>query len=123
MKPFEPTGFAERLAKTEQLLATAVVRYRNIVFASSLGAEDVVLTDLIWQNYPQIGIFTLDTGRLNPETYKLMARMEQRYARRMAVYFPRSRAIAPGEDERSGRWWWEQAETRECGLHHHKEVA
>jgi phosphoadenosine phosphosulfate reductase len=30
---------------------------------------------------------------------------------------PCSRAIRPGEDERSGRWWWEQPETRECGIH------
>ena len=30
---------------------------------------------------------------------------------------PCSRAVAPGADSRSGRWWWEQAETRECGIH------
>ena len=30
---------------------------------------------------------------------------------------PCTRAVAPGEDARSGRWWWESAEHRECGLH------
>ncbi|MGH0028429.1 MAG: phosphoadenylyl-sulfate reductase [Myxococcota bacterium] len=30
---------------------------------------------------------------------------------------PCSRAIRPGEDSRAGRWWWEQPETRECGIH------
>ena len=30
---------------------------------------------------------------------------------------PCTRAVAPGEDHRSGRWWWESAEHRECGLH------
>ena len=30
---------------------------------------------------------------------------------------PCTRAIEPGEDERAGRWWWENAERRECGLH------
>ena len=30
---------------------------------------------------------------------------------------PCTRAVAPGDDPRSGRWWWESAETRECGLH------
>jgi phosphoadenosine phosphosulfate reductase len=30
---------------------------------------------------------------------------------------PCTRAVAPGEDERAGRWWWEQAEKKECGLH------
>ena len=30
---------------------------------------------------------------------------------------PCTRAVVPGEDERAGRWWWEQPDTRECGLH------
>ena len=30
---------------------------------------------------------------------------------------PCTRAVAPGEPERSGRWWWEEQEKRECGLH------
>ena len=30
---------------------------------------------------------------------------------------PCTRAIAPGEDERAGRWWWEGDRTKECGLH------
>jgi phosphoadenosine phosphosulfate reductase len=30
---------------------------------------------------------------------------------------PCTRAVAPGDDPRSGRWWWEQPESRECGLH------
>lgn len=31
-------------------------------------------------------------------------------------------AVAPGEDERAGRWWWENAENRECGLHPSEQV-
>ena len=31
---------------------------------------------------------------------------------------PCTRPVAPGEDERSGRWWWEAGGERECGLHH-----
>jgi phosphoadenosine phosphosulfate reductase len=30
---------------------------------------------------------------------------------------PCTRAVAPGEPERAGRWWWEQSENKECGLH------
>jgi phosphoadenosine phosphosulfate reductase len=30
---------------------------------------------------------------------------------------PCTRAVKPGEDERAGRWWWEEPEKRECGLH------
>ncbi|MBE0528392.1 MAG: phosphoadenosine phosphosulfate reductase family protein, partial [Thermoleophilia bacterium] len=31
---------------------------------------------------------------------------------------PCTRAVAEGEDARAGRWWWEAANHRECGLHH-----
>jgi len=34
---------------------------------------------------------------------------------------PCTRAVPPGEDPRSGRWWWERPETRECGLHTHSQ--
>jgi thioredoxin-dependent adenylylsulfate APS reductase len=30
---------------------------------------------------------------------------------------PCTRAVAPGEDQRAGRWWWEQQDRKECGLH------
>lgn len=36
---------------------------------------------------------------------------------------PCTRAIAPGEDVRAGRWWWESAEQRECGLHPHRKAS
>ncbi|MGH8757764.1 MAG: phosphoadenosine phosphosulfate reductase family protein, partial [Burkholderiales bacterium] len=36
---------------------------------------------------------------------------------------PCTRAISPGEDLRSGRWWWENEQNKECGLHRKSEVA
>ena len=36
---------------------------------------------------------------------------------------PCTRAVAPGDDPRSGRWWWERPEHRECGLHVREEAA
>jgi phosphoadenosine phosphosulfate reductase len=36
---------------------------------------------------------------------------------------PCTRAVAPGESERAGRWWWEQQERKECGLHRHRHAA
>jgi len=35
---------------------------------------------------------------------------------------PCTRAIKPGEDFRAGRWWWEDADKKECGLHVHEEI-
>jgi phosphoadenosine phosphosulfate reductase len=63
------------------------------VFANSFGAEDMVLTDLIAQHYPDIGMFTLDTGRLPEETYRLMQEVAERYGIRVAAYFPDPAAV------------------------------
>jgi phosphoadenosine phosphosulfate reductase len=189
----------------------------------------MVLTDIIFTHLPGIDIFSIDTGRLPPETHELMERIEQRYGRRIPLVHPSAtalesltfaqgsngfyrslearldccqvrkiepfrraiagyaawvtgvrreqsptrarmeplewdaenglhkvsplldwtqgdvwqyirqhrlpynalhdrhfpsigcapctRAIQPGEDPRAGRWWWEQGQPRECGLH------
>jgi len=217
-------------AGAEDVLADAAGRFPGrVAFASSLGLEDQVLTAMIAEAKLDIPIFTLDTGRLYPETYDLIARTKERYGVTMHVCFPAAdaveemvdrdgvnlfrdsiearkrcceirkvrplrraqieldawicglrsgqgatrqkvdpvewddaaglvkinplaawdearvwdyvrahdvpynplhdagfpsigcapctRAVAPGEDARSGRWWWESAEQRECGLH------
>ena len=218
-------------ASAEDVLADAARRFPDsVAFASSLGLEDQVLTAMIAEAKLDIPIFTLDTGRLYPETYDLIARTKERCGVTIHVYFPAAgeveemvdaggvnlfrdsiearkrcceirkvrplrraqieldawicglrsgqgatrqkvavaewddaadlvkinplaawdearvwdyvrahdvpynplhdagfpsigcapctRAVAPGEDARSGRWWWESAEHRECGLHH-----
>ena len=46
----------------------------RLALSSSLGAEDQVLTDMMVGIDPGVRIFTLDTGRLFPETYQLIAR-------------------------------------------------
>jgi bifunctional enzyme CysN/CysC len=201
----------------------------RVVFTTSLGLEDQVLTHWLAAQPGDIEIATLDTGRLFPETYDLWAQTEQRYGLRIRAFYPDTRqleelverqgingfydsreargsccdvrkvaplnralsgaagwvtglradqsdnrgamslvsvdagrqllkinplfdqtraaleaiaaehdipvnalhekgflsigcapctrAILPGESERSGRWWWETAEKRECGLH------
>lgn len=63
------------------------------VFANSLGAEDMVLTDLIAKHAPSIGIFSLDTGRLPQETYDLLKQIPKYYGTRVQVYFPDRHAL------------------------------
>ena len=62
-------------------------------FSTSLGAEDMVLLDLIRRHGLAIGMFTLDTGRLPEETYALLREVEERYGRCVAVLFPDARAV------------------------------
>ncbi|PKO33152.1 MAG: phosphoadenylyl-sulfate reductase [Betaproteobacteria bacterium HGW-Betaproteobacteria-7] len=220
---------ASKTAAAQTLLREIANNWSPAAFANSLGAEDMVLTDLIVKARLPIEIFSLDTGRLPLETYDLMAAVQQHYQLKLKVYFPQaeevesfvrnhginafyesvtlrkaccyarkveplrralaskrawitgmraeqaatrgnlalreydegnglekfnpladwsekevwtyikqhavpynalhdkfypsigcapcSRAISPGEDIRSGRWWWESPESKECGLH------
>jgi phosphoadenosine phosphosulfate reductase len=219
----------ERAARSLGQLRAAVGEFKNVCYANSLGAESMVLTDLIWGQIPEIEVFSIDTGRLYPETYDLIERLQHRYGKALHIYYPEgepledwvgsngingfrdslekrqgccairkvepfrraiaghqawvtgirrgqsasralaspvewdqqyglhkvspllewseeeiweyirkkrlpyntlhdsgfpsigcapcTRAVGPGEDERSGRWWWERSDSRECGLH------
>jgi len=218
-----------RVATALAVLQRAAADHAPAVLASSFGAEDMVLIDLIATHALPIGVFTLDTGRLPDETHALIDRVRARYAIAIDVFLPDAaalepfvrmhgvnafydgpalrerccalrktaplaralagkrawitglrreqsvtrrdvtveavdavhglvkfnpladwtredvwaylrendvpyntlhdrgyasigcapctRAIEPGEDERAGRWWWEDAERKECGLH------
>ncbi len=217
-------------AGASELIRFFLEKYKGkIALSSSLGLEDQVLTDMVCNIDSQTKIFTLDTGRLFPETYDLIHRTNQKYGIKMQVFFPDAekveemvnskginlfynsiedrktccrirkieplkrafaglevwicglrrdqsitrsemqpiewdenngliklnplidwteeqvrtyikehkipfnplhdrdfpsigcqpctRAVLPGEDLRAGRWWWENPETKECGLH------
>lgn len=224
-----PPAVQAREAATLAALQDALARYQPAVFASSFGAEDMVLLDLIARHRLPAEVFTLDTGRLPEATHTLMAEARQRYGLPVRVFTPDAaeleafvnqhgnnafynsvelrkqccairklsglhralagkalwitglrreqsvtradtpllahddshglmklnplvdwsendvwhylraynvpvsalhaqgypsigcapctRPVQPGEDPRAGRWWWEQPESRECGLH------
>jgi phosphoadenosine phosphosulfate reductase len=213
-----------------QMLAVLLENHPGkVVFSTSLGAEDQVVTHMLVQAGKRDGIFTLDTGRMFPETYEVLEKTNARYGISIDLFFPDyekvekmvgskginlfyysvenrkecchvrkieplrrslsghevwitglrreqsptrtghayaewdetnkiikvnplldwteqdvwafirqhripynslhdkgfpsigcqpcTRAVAPGEDIRSGRWWWENPATKECGLH------
>ncbi|HUK03379.1 MAG TPA: phosphoadenylyl-sulfate reductase [Steroidobacteraceae bacterium] len=218
-----------KAAAVRELLARAVQTHGRVVYANSLGAEAMVLTDIICTDEPGIDIVSIDTGRLHEETYELLEKLQRRYHNRIRVIYPDgeqlselvghqgvngffhsqgarvacckvrkvvpferfvtgyaawvtgvrreqsktralgqpmewdshhglhkvsplldwteeqvwayirarklpynalhdrqfpsigcapcTRAVLPGEDSRAGRWWWENPEFRECGLH------
>ena len=78
----------QKAAAVRALLGAALARHRRFVYANSLGAEAMVLTDIIWSHLPQIDIFSIDTGRLHEETYELLERLQHRYQRRIRVVYP-----------------------------------
>jgi phosphoadenosine phosphosulfate reductase len=88
----DPALFA-RVTASLALLRQAVDAYGRVVYASSLGAEAMVLTDLIWRHVPGIDIVSIDTGRLPEETLTLLERLERRYQRRIKLYYPDAQAV------------------------------
>lgn len=60
----------------------------KITFGTSLGAEDQVITQIIAELGANTPIFTLDTGRLFPETYDLIDRTSKKFKLRIHTYFP-----------------------------------
>jgi len=77
--------------KIDQVIAVlqqAVNEYSPVCFANSLGAEDMVLTDIISKSKLNIEIFSLDTGRLPKETYDLMQLVPNHYGIPLKIYFP-----------------------------------
>ncbi len=85
---------AEQIKEAEGLSTVEAIRRvtewfpQGVVFSSSLGQEDQVLTDMIYKNALPVKIFTIDTGRLFNETYELLDKTNTRYRQNMQVYFP-----------------------------------
>jgi phosphoadenosine phosphosulfate reductase len=223
------SDYDKLVADTQATLVRIARDFTPAVFASSLAAEDMVLTDMILRAKLPIRVFTLETGRLHKETLGVLDRIKETYGHEVELYKPEpaavdayvkqnglnafydsidmrkeccrirkveplnralagnkawvtgqrraqsttraaldvqendeahgmvkfnpladwseqdvwnyirsnnvpynplhdqgypsigcepcTRAIQPGEDVRAGRWWWENPETKECGLH------
>ena len=81
----------QKLAGTDAigLLSYFLNEYKGkIALSSSLGLEDQVLTEMVCFIDKNVKIFTLDTGRLFPETYDLIHRTNQKYGIQTQIYFP-----------------------------------
>jgi len=83
-----------RIAAALTLLQRVAIEYRPAAFATSLGAEDMVLTDMIARHRFGIDIFTLDTGRLHAETLGLLPVIARRYGREIRVVSPDPAAVS-----------------------------
>ena len=84
---------AAKTAAAQALLADIAGNWAPAAFANSLGAEDMVLTDLIVKAGLPIEIFSLDTGRLPLETYDLMAAVQAHYGLKLKIYFPQASTV------------------------------
>jgi phosphoadenosine phosphosulfate reductase len=86
--------FESKVAHTQAVLQSAAVEHAGrIVQATSLGAEDMVITDLIARNHLGIAIGTLETGKLHDETVQLIGRLEEHYGLKVEIYRPVNKSV------------------------------
>jgi phosphoadenosine phosphosulfate reductase len=80
-------------AQLQQRLAEILRDHSSVALASSLGAEDMVLTDAVFRAGLPVQVFTLDTGRLHEETLALIENIREHYGRGIEVFRPDSAAV------------------------------
>lgn len=107
----------ERFEQARTRLETIESTFSPAALASSLGAEDMVLTDLIARHARGIGIFVLDTGRLPQETYVLLEKSTQRYQLQPQVYFPERDAVESYVRENGINGFYQRVASRQACCH------
>ena len=80
-------------SSTKEIISYFVENFKNVALSSSLGVEDQVLTDLLLKEDKNANIFTLDTGRLHPETYDVMDATNLKYQIKINVFFPQNQMV------------------------------
>ena len=100
----------------EETLAFLVSEYKNkVVFSTSFGQEDQVITAIIAKNDLPINIFTLDTGRLFQETYDVFHKTIKKYKNEIKTYFPETVAVEDLLNKKGPNSFYESVENRkEC---------
>ena len=107
--------FDALVASTRATLTRISREFTPAVFASSLAAEDMVLTDLILRNKLEIGIFSLETGRLHAETLDMIDRIKQVYGYDIALFRPEPAAVDAYVQQNGLNAFYESVEMRkEC---------
>ncbi len=89
----DSAAYATLLDATRACLQRIADEFSPAVFASSLAAEDMVLTDLILQAKLPIAIFSLETGRLHAQTLAMLDKIRDTYGYEVALYRPEASAV------------------------------
>lgn len=84
----------------------------KLALGSSLGAEDQVLTDMIAKVDKSTKIFTLDTGRVFPETYQTLHETNEKYGINIEIYFPNSERVERMVNEKGINLFYKNIENR-----------
>lgn len=97
------------------ILKAAFKRYDNIAISFS-GAEDVVLIELAHKLTDNLKVFTLDTGRLHPETYDFIERVRKHYGINIEVLFPDTTEVQDLVNQKGLFSFYEDGHSECCGI-------
>ncbi len=87
----------------------------SIVFSTSLGYEDQVITHMIFSENLPVSVFTLDTGRLFPETYSVLNSILDRYKKQIQVFYPSTNSLEEMVSKKGPFSFYESTDNRkEC---------
>ena len=102
----------ETLSLEQSLFKLCEIIPTEIVFSTSLGQEDQIITDIIFKSKLPIKIFTLDTGRLFYEHYELLANNNSKYKTKTEVYFPDANEVEKFVNEKGINGFFHSVENR-----------
>jgi len=110
-------NFDAKVAETQALLARAAAEFSPVTQASSLGAEDVVITHLINTAALDIPVFVLETGMLHPQTLSLLARTQRDSRAPVKVYHPVKEQVIHFVDREGPEAMYKSIELRKACCH------
>ncbi len=116
-----PSNLTQIFEDTRRLSIKEQIEYlvdkfdNKIVFSTSFGLEDQVITDIIFKNNLNVEIFTIDTGRLFQETYRVLNATREKYKQNIHVFFPDTESIEKLVTEKGPNSFFESLDNRkEC---------
>jgi phosphoadenosine phosphosulfate reductase len=115
--PFNVETLAHEYAgkSPQQILQLALDHFQDLWLSFS-GADDIVLLDMAWKLNPDIRVFTLDTGRLHPETYRFLEQVRTHYGIQIEVLSPEHQALEAYVKEKGLFDFYKSGHGECCGI-------
>lgn len=107
---------AEYASKSPQQILQLAFDHFDDLWVSFSGADDIVVLDMAWKINPDIKVFTLDTGRLHPETYRFLEQVRKHYGIQIEVLSPDYQALEAYVKEKGLFDFYESGHGECCGI-------
>lgn len=116
--PFDVTDIAASYASKspQEILKFAFEQFGDDLWISFSGAEDVVLVDMAWKLNKNVKVFSLDTGRLHPETYRFIDKVREHYGIAIEVLSPDAARLEPFVREKGLFSFYKDGHEECCGI-------